>query len=366
MSPVLTCMNLLAAWPAPNRFSDALVCLRHSEHSADEPHGFASSEADFDLIPVEAVDDPDHAHGKKKVPRSAKRYWRFVGLAGDPKIDAFVEKNRHLLAPRETSTQAAEAIPVPSASQTSTSQEGSDPSKAPRSPDSSASASVATSPVTVTTTPSAATTTARRIRAPSISAPLPDHQISFGAVNHRDSREEAAEVREAKQLQNQVKAMQELETVAEHHDESVKKEEPKSKKHTFGMGGLKSALGVGGKGSKDGSASPKLPSTPPTPVDTSPAEPKIGSQANKSETSLSKTNAPLDVAHAPELKDVDEGDLGFADQLHHLPASHGDHSDPVEDQLGPWRFGDPTTDLLEDNTFVYLVRTPSALSSRVR
>ncbi|EGG03239.1 uncharacterized protein MELLADRAFT_109368 [Melampsora larici-populina 98AG31] len=99
MSPYLACMNTLCAWPSPSRMSDALVCLRQSNRG-DEDQDLDDGD---DMVPMEQVDRADigKAAGSKKIGRHTKRYWRFIGLKGDgDRIDAFLEKNKELLAER--------------------------------------------------------------------------------------------------------------------------------------------------------------------------------------------------------------------------------------------------------------------------
>ncbi|PWN49985.1 DUF1769-domain-containing protein [Violaceomyces palustris] len=60
-------------------------------------------------------------------------------------------------------------------------------------------------------------------------------------------------------------------------------------------------------------------------------------------------------AKSDGLKD---GDFKLADALHHTHLSHGDGSggdwkSMLDDQLGPWRFDDPGTDMVEDNAFIF-------------
>ncbi|KAI8457501.1 hypothetical protein BY996DRAFT_642436 [Phakopsora pachyrhizi] len=82
-------------------------------------------------------------------------------------------------------------------------------------------------------------------------------------------------------------------------------------------------------------------------------EQELDSQmAEKNQKRKVVTQAEID--QAPELKDVEVGDLMFANMLNLSGDSGKNGKDFVEKQLGPWRFGDPTTDILEDNTFVFL------------
>lgn len=77
-------------------------------------------------------------------------------------------------------------------------------------------------------------------------------------------------------------------------------------------------------------------------------------QIQQSINATSPSQAQID--EAPELEDVEVGDLLFANMLNIAgdPAVHHPNQDPVQMQLGPWRFKNPTTDILEDNTFVFL------------
>lgn len=74
---------------------------------------------------------------------------------------------------------------------------------------------------------------------------------------------------------------------------------------------------------------------------------------SKTHTQISTTPSQAEIAEAPELEDVEVGDLMFANMLNLAGESSGKR-DPVQHQLGPWRFKNPTTDILEDNTFVFL------------
>ncbi|KNZ57150.1 hypothetical protein VP01_2228g1 [Puccinia sorghi] len=71
-------------------------------------------------------------------------------------------------------------------------------------------------------------------------------------------------------------------------------------------------------------------------------------------TQISTTPSQAEIDAAPELEDVEVGDLMFANMLNLSGGESGQDHDPVQKQLGPWRFKNPTTDILEDNTFVFL------------
>ncbi|KAH9441659.1 hypothetical protein Pst134EA_032711 [Puccinia striiformis f. sp. tritici] len=77
------------------------------------------------------------------------------------------------------------------------------------------------------------------------------------------------------------------------------------------------------------------------------------SSMTQSQTQTSTTPSQAEIDEAPELEDVEVGDLMLANMLNIAGESSQNH-DPVQEQLGPWRFKNPTTDILEDNTFVFL------------
>ncbi|MBW0537397.1 hypothetical protein O181_077112 [Austropuccinia psidii MF-1] len=89
--------------------------------------------------------------------------------------------------------------------------------------------------------------------------------------------------------------------------------------------------------------------------------------ANSSQPSLLQPITPKgpsqkEIDEAPELEDVEEGDLMFAHMLN-LPEDLTNF-DSVKDQLGPWRFKNQTTDILEDNTFVFLNKSVNVQKRR--
>lgn len=157
MSPYCACMNVLCAWPAPSRAHDAVVVLRHTsnksatDHSPDRPstplinpeqkggahdgltaNGGDAEEEEDDVVPREGL----NRHGSTKVKpelhapkpqkkkaswfggvgnvfgggssqkeeRVLKKYWRFVGFKDEPRVRALLEAHhtrleskRHLM-----------------------------------------------------------------------------------------------------------------------------------------------------------------------------------------------------------------------------------------------------------------------------
>lgn len=138
MSPYIACMNTFCAWPAPSRAHDAVVVLRHThrgntpdssraptpiidpEKSNHNPQNAlvaspnaSDNEDEGDIVPRESL-DRSHSLSKKngeaavkkkkgwfgglgagsahqKEERILKKYWRFVGFKDDPRVRALLE-----------------------------------------------------------------------------------------------------------------------------------------------------------------------------------------------------------------------------------------------------------------------------------
>ncbi|KWU45053.1 DUF1769-domain-containing protein [Rhodotorula sp. JG-1b] len=95
MSPYVACMNTFCAYPAPDALPRAIV-LSRSDAEEDHTHTF---------VPTEGK------NGKKWV---EQEHWSFLGLRGDPKIDAFLASHSHLLPPvAATTTNTTSLAPPP-------------------------------------------------------------------------------------------------------------------------------------------------------------------------------------------------------------------------------------------------------------
>lgn len=253
-------MNTFAAWPSPARYGDALVSLQHPPRTVDtathtQLPARPRSVSIQDLVPVEAS-------------RQAKKYWHFLGLRRDARIEALAKKHAHLFP--------EQAVP----------ESGAPPAK----------------------------------------RPMPKHQISFGTRTERDENEELANREYHEKLMqaaDQRRAQQNTSTA-----EAPKKSRFSSITSRFGALTMK---------------------TTPQTTETSP-------HSSESEDDLT----PLPVRHVDsvhlqtgvhDLKGLAKGDLTWADTLR-LPSVN--QQDPVEAQLGPWRFENPASEPMEDNTFVFL------------
>ncbi|KAN0066574.1 hypothetical protein ACQY0O_000668 [Thecaphora frezii] len=150
MSPYIACMNTFCAWPAPSRAHDAVVVLRHTQERSDsadpsrpaspivepekghgDPHttltaspAATDAEEEGDIVPIERLNrssaaatsaegaaDKEAAKKRKKgwlsgfgmgsgssaapkEERVLKRYWRFVGFRNDPRVRALLEAHQ--------------------------------------------------------------------------------------------------------------------------------------------------------------------------------------------------------------------------------------------------------------------------------
>ena len=138
MSPYIACMNTFCAWPAPSRAHDAVVVLRHT-HRANTPDSSraptpiidpeksnnnpqnaivasphaSGDEDEGDIVPRESLDRSRSLSekngaaaakkkkgwfggfggggGAPKEERILKKYWRFVGFKEDPRVRALLE-----------------------------------------------------------------------------------------------------------------------------------------------------------------------------------------------------------------------------------------------------------------------------------
>lgn len=102
MSPYIACMNTFSAWPAPEHCKDALVSLQRPtlppsvDNGAQRP-SHPRSESVQDLVPVEAS-------------RQTKKYWHFIGLRRNPKVQALAAKNAKLLLSDDSEADTANGV----------------------------------------------------------------------------------------------------------------------------------------------------------------------------------------------------------------------------------------------------------------
>lgn len=156
MSPMMACMNVLCAWPAPSRAHEAVVVLRPTTQDSTPSPGISrtGTPAHFDpstgpakaagitgqqieeiddesddVVPVEALAhrSPEDAAADKarkrkswfgfggahKEQRHTKKYWRFVGFRDEPRVRAFVEAHHASLKDSAPASVASHTSPTP-------------------------------------------------------------------------------------------------------------------------------------------------------------------------------------------------------------------------------------------------------------
>jgi len=101
MSPWSACVNTFAAYPSPAALSRAVVL---SHHDSDHPHVDGTAE-EGTFVPTEAMNAK-----RKWVERP---HWSFLGLKGDPRVDAFLQDHAELLPPSGTSTPSSSSLAPP-------------------------------------------------------------------------------------------------------------------------------------------------------------------------------------------------------------------------------------------------------------
>lgn len=163
--------------------------------------------------------------------------------------------------------------------------------------------------------------------------PMPKHQISFGTRSGRDTAADlASRQAHASLVQSHAADSGDASTSAiakNNHDANAKK------------GGRLSAL----------TSKFSLMKTSTSPQSSTPeAKPSEGDDEITPLPVKHTDSFPI-MSSIPELKDLRKGDLAFANTLR-LP--NVDIADPVEKQLGPWRFSSTAAEPMEDNTFVFL------------
>lgn len=98
MSPYLACMNTFSAWASPSNMSRAVVCLQHTTSPLDPSPTRPRSQSVQDIVPVESDGQ-------------SRKYWHFIGLQGDARIDALLERNKAILLERPSSGTPKRPMP---------------------------------------------------------------------------------------------------------------------------------------------------------------------------------------------------------------------------------------------------------------
>ncbi|WFD30263.1 hypothetical protein MSPP1_001280 [Malassezia sp. CBS 17886] len=137
MSPYAACMNVLCAWPCPARVGNAVVVNHPSPH---DPHlqqdpVIVPNRDDSDVVPVERIEyhtrSPDAGPERKhswlpslsrkssaREERVTDSYWRFIGFRDDPRVREYMEQHHGEAEPRIAKPGAVVGVATPVSSQT--------------------------------------------------------------------------------------------------------------------------------------------------------------------------------------------------------------------------------------------------------
>lgn len=361
MSPYIACMNVICAWPAPERAGDAVVVLRHTTKSGGEhspapsrpasplidpekkgdahraliasPVGEGSDEEEEDVVPREGLSrssskrEPEKPKAVKKKgwlgvsfggggsahkeERVLKKYWRFVGFKDEPRVRALLEAHHAKLESKKSLVHKSNG------------NGGGSIGGPPQRTDS------------VTSTESG---------------------TGAGDVQHGIAANHPTLKRLGTAARNKLPGF---------HSEDPGT--PELKGQNGGGGAVSPLLDNGGDGFftppevTEGSSSPDQQGSPSTST-SKPAMPPL---------QRITTDIRSEAERTAKTDGLREQDFKLADELRHLRVSSSnngsrrgseDHhasttGEPWESkldaELGPWRFEDPGTDMVEDNAFIF-------------
>ncbi|EST09741.1 Protein of unknown function DUF1769 [Kalmanozyma brasiliensis GHG001] len=365
MSPYIACMNTFCAWPAPSRAHDAVVVLRHThrgttpdssrpatptidpEKSNNNPQGALvaspaeSEEDEGDIVPRESLDrsrsmSEKSAPSKKKKgwfggfggsgapkeERVLKKYWRFVGFKDEPRVRALLEAHHaKLKSARQDETHAV-------ARQGSVGSVGSG----------------------------------------DVQHGAGQRMLSFLGSGKRGDHERTPDRAHTPQYQDASEEM------------PLSPHVGSGRFSDLGAGDIAAAPpgDVGEEDKEPALVAPKPKHGVAMPVDEDNAAAAGAAPAPSASAPQSTPSAKADMpklerittsirhemeesAKSDGLKD---GDFKLADTLSHTHLSRSSsaqssRSSPskLDEQLGPWRFADPSTDMIEDNAFIFTTQS---------
>lgn len=376
MSPYVACMNTFCAWPAPSRAYDAVVVLRHThrsnspessrpptplidpEKSNNNPHNALvtspvaaaaeeeEEEEEEDVVPRESL--KPHADGQSSASSSAalkkkkgwfsgfgsgsqakeervlRKYWRFVGFKDEPRVRALLEAHHAKLRSGRDHADDTSSIASPSA----------------LSPES---------------------------HAMSRTGSVRSTDMQHGAGSHTLSQLGTGKRVELDRTPDRA-------LTPNHGHTSAEISRTSSPLH-IGAGEIAAAPPTDTDSAPAPAPSQAAPNGPaPTLVAPKPKlgvvvplENEASPKPDMPKLQRISTNVRHEMEESAKSDGLKDGDFRLADALArtHLtpsprPASdkaggksaHTFHS-KLDDQLGPWRFADPGTDMVEDNAFIF-------------
>lgn len=387
MSPYIACMNTFCAWPAPSRAHDAVVVLRHThrantpdssraptpivdpEKSNNNPHNAlvasphaSGDEDEGDIVPRESLDRSRSMSekngaaaakkkkgwfggfggggGAPKEERVLKKYWRFVGFKDDPRVRALLEAHHAKLRGDHSSSNGhADAGSDAHLLQThAVARQGSIGSVGSNDVQQGSSAGRTLSylgtgkRVELDRTPDRALTPSHGYGSDEMPLSPRVGSGSFHDIGAHD-----------------IAAAPPADVNEEEHKSGPTLVAPKP---------------------KHGVAVPleEADSPAPTPSAAAPASATPNHTAPKPEMPKLEriaTSVRHEMEESAKSDGLKDGDFKLADTLAHTHISRSSSaqgsksatSSKLDEQLGPWRFSDPGTDMIEDNAFIFTTQS---------
>lgn len=391
MSPYVACMNVFCAWPAPSRAHDAVVVYRHTDsdrhgshsrsHSRDVHH-HAGLVDESDLVPIERLEhvetDETEPHKKPgwfssltrsnstKDERVTPDYWRFIGFRTDYRVREYAQLHGLTLRPSSNIHAAAETTTVPRVS-----------SPLVRGTSAAGPAAGAT----------AGSGTSSAVTSP-VLAPVPERpavETASGAspttetLPQRSSHNSATLTKPLRMLQGlDRKTFASL-------GASKKADGPMvPRKHADRPGtpnvplpspqdaleharAMAAAAPPSPTAARPATHEPGPPASMPAMVAPKPRHgvpDAVGRQSTKPALPPLATQA---ASSGTDEKEPGTSEVRLAHQLHRMsmtPPSPSAVESKLDHELGPWRFSDPGTDMVEDNAFIFTDQSVSVPQRR--
>ncbi|GAC96678.1 hypothetical protein PHSY_004261 [Pseudozyma hubeiensis SY62] len=397
MSPYIACMNTFCAWPAPSRAHDAVVVLRHTHRGSTpdssrpptpivdpeksthnpqnalvaSPHG-SGDEDEGDIVPRESLDRSrsisnkgDAAAKKKKgwfggfggssghakEERILKKYWRFVGFKDEPRVRALLEAHHAKLQDR--SSQADSSSDARRLSETHTvARQGS-------------LASVGSNDVQHG--PASKTLSFLGIGKRAEMDRTPDRALT---PNHGDSSEDIpASPRVGSGSFSDIGANEIAAAPPADVDEAAGGNSGPALVAPKPKHGVAAPLDDADTSTDAAAIAASAPA--PAPSSTVPKSYSGGTTSKPEMPHLERISTSIrnEMEESAKSDGLKDGDFKLADMLSHTSISrtssaqgtsspaHPPSSSKLDEALGPWRFSDPATDMIEDNAFIFTTQS---------
>lgn len=360
MSPYAACMNVLCAWPAPSRAHDAVVVLRHtgsksSDGTPDRPASplvdpekkgdahnalTASSSAgadedeEEDVVPREGLSRSGSKHagagektskpakrrtwlggmgnvfgGAHKEERVLKKYWRFVGFKDEPRVRALLEAHNAKLESRRN-LLAEDRKPAQRSASTASTESGNGAAEVQHGIE-------------------ADHPTLRKLGT-TVRSKIPNFgQEDFGTPQLKVQSNGSG---------GDISPLESSDAFFTAPEPPPRVMSPAALENDTSIAAPSLSAGSSGVSSSAGSSASSRAQSHPAPE--MPPLARI------------TTNIRSEAERTAKTDGLREEDFKLADELQRKTRL-GDWESKLDDKLGPWRFQDPGTDMVEDNAFIF-------------